>query len=219
MVRQRNQAANPDTLMPKISATALRRPSDPILPSPWKSKVAKLVPSRVAMMLSATVRAWRRACWAVGGQNSPLGVGTSAQSPRAHSPGRPSTRSWPSTLIRPRVLGTSSASTSGWGDEGMVDTSVLVSMVVPSDSTARSPPARPGRGPPPRGRVAPRAATRGRGGVFVGGPAVRGGRGDPGDGAPRPGAPPGGGGGGRGGGGGNPGPPPPPPRRQVDGLH
>src|SRR4051794_29993486 len=59
MVRHRNQAANPETLSPRISATALCRPSDPILPSPAKSKARNLSrgQSMVATRLLASVRA------------------------------------------------------------------------------------------------------------------------------------------------------------------
>src|SRR5262245_63455231 len=36
LFRSSHQARKPETLMPKISATAERRPSEPILPSAWK---------------------------------------------------------------------------------------------------------------------------------------------------------------------------------------
>ena len=85
------------------------------------------------------MRACRTACWAVGGQGSPLAVGTSAQSPSDQTLVIPSTRMVPSTLILPRALGTGRASTSGCGEEGIVETRVLVSITVPSESTARSP--------------------------------------------------------------------------------
>jgi hypothetical protein len=54
--------------MPKISATAERRPSEPSFPKPVNAKISFFVPRTEARILRAQVFACRSACWAVGGE-------------------------------------------------------------------------------------------------------------------------------------------------------
>src|SRR5438309_11880992 len=88
MVRHKNQASAPEICSPKISATAERLPKEPIFPSPAKAKALRRPPRIVATTLSASTRACRVACCAVGGDEPPSGVGIEAQSPSAQTPGR-----------------------------------------------------------------------------------------------------------------------------------
>src|SRR5713101_5088334 len=134
MVRHRNQASAPEICRPKISATAERLPSEPILPSPLKSKARRRPPRMVATMFPASTCAWRVACCAVGGDEPPSGVGIEAQSPSAQTPGNPGTSSSGVTWMRPpRALGSFTASITGWGNDGTVDTNVRVPMRMRSE--------------------------------------------------------------------------------------
>ena len=137
----------PDTGIPASSATALREPSDPILPSPRKEKVRRAPPSIAQSRLCASTSAWRVACCAVGGANPPSGAGTSAQSPIAHTPSWPSTASSGVTWTRPRDFATRSSSMRGCGDEGTVEMSVRVGIRVPSARRASVPVAASSRVP------------------------------------------------------------------------
>ena len=96
---------NPETLIPKISATALRRPSDPILPSPLKSNSRTQRPSARRPAMRRDVRGHQlglpgrvlRRRWT----RLPSLVGTLAQSPSAQTSSWPLTRKVPSTASRP----------------------------------------------------------------------------------------------------------------------
>src|SRR3989442_412820 len=155
MVRHRNQASAPEICRPKISATAERLPSEPILPSPLKSKARRRPPRMVATMFPASTCAWRVACCAVGGDEPPSGVGIEAQSPSAQTPGNPGTSCSGVTWMRPpRALGSFTASITGWGNDGTVDTNVRVIDAV------KLPKARGGRLP---ARPAPEGAAVARG--------------------------------------------------------
>ena len=61
-VRQSHHARNPEIFRPKISATADRCPSEPILPSALNAKVLRAVPRIVAAMFAARHFASRIAC-------------------------------------------------------------------------------------------------------------------------------------------------------------
>jgi len=67
MPRHKSQASNPESLMPKISATAAPCPSEPNVPRPSNPNSARLPPRTAAAILIAAVPASRTACWAVGG--------------------------------------------------------------------------------------------------------------------------------------------------------
>src|SRR5256885_334518 len=107
--------------MPKISATAEWWPSEPILPRAVNEN-SRLAPPRIAAaMFCAAHLASRVACWAVGGQGSPVLVSmTHAQSPMAQTPGWSGSSRCRPTMIRPFSFFTGSAATSGFGAEGTV---------------------------------------------------------------------------------------------------
>ena len=87
-VRHSHQARKPEIFRPKTSATAEWCPSDPILPSALNENARLGRPRRLATMFSATQRASRVACWAVGGAGSLLFASVmKAQSPAAHTRG------------------------------------------------------------------------------------------------------------------------------------
>ncbi len=112
--------------MPNTSATAERRPSDPILPRPVKENTCRGVPRIEARMFCAQVRACRSACCAVGGENMPSTCGTWAQSPSAHTPGASGTAMPLSTLMRPFSCASGNMLSMGCGPAGTVATQVRV---------------------------------------------------------------------------------------------
>src|SRR5207249_11788643 len=98
-----------------------------------KTKGFVLPPRRAAIMVSASTLPWRKACCAVGGQDFPVvRSGTAAQSPSAHRPGQSATSRYSFTARRPRSFLHSRPCKSGLGDVPAVQTSVLVSIIVPS---------------------------------------------------------------------------------------
>ena len=87
IVRHSHQAMKPENFKPRMLTTPVRRPIAASYPRVEKRKGLFFAPAMTAAMLSPRTRPWRRACCAVGGWNPPLRSGTSAQSPRAHTPG------------------------------------------------------------------------------------------------------------------------------------
>ena len=125
--RQRSHAGSPVMRTPRISATALRRPSEANFPSPEKVNALGVPPRSAARMFAAQVLAWRSACWAVGGDVVPSARLTRAQSPRAHTPLHADSRC-SFTGMRP-CSATGSVATTGCGPAGTVATHVAAAIV------------------------------------------------------------------------------------------
>ena len=86
------------------SAHAVWWPTTHSVPSPSKWKGLSAFPWTLAWMLWASVRASRRANWAVGGQGSPVFASvTAAQSPTAHRPAWPGTARFCRPARAPRL--------------------------------------------------------------------------------------------------------------------
>src|SRR5262249_47374388 len=133
MVRHKNHAMNPEKFTPRICATPVRRPIAARRPIVENTNGFWLPPRTAARTFLARGFPCRIACCAVGGEGRRvLGSGTTAQSPKAHTPGHPGTSMYSLTTSRPRSFLHGSDARIGLGEVPAVHTNVSASIAVPS---------------------------------------------------------------------------------------